>query len=576
MSFLPPAAPEGFQSFVKDLGPLVQDYYALTMTVAAWHAGIVDEKVTTANVFCRSLLNNGDTYKDSGTDEIKTVKIPYLVNAGAGLIAEWLSGWRWGARELTFLAQQTHDNGQGVRVRTFPDAFLSWLEKQKLSLDIMAVPEGELIFPQEPVMRLTGPLWQQLFVEANILSLLSSSTNLATVASQVRLATRRLAWQAGVPLIEASALEYAGLADMSLRRAPSIGGLQSARAASIAGWDNTSNVYAGMCYGIPVMGTFAHAWVMLFETEEKAFETWAAAFPGAAVFLVDTYSTIEGIETAIRICKKHDLQLKGVRLDSGNMAFLSRRARALLDKAGYTTARIIATDNISRRAAASLFGHVAYEPALRESAVDMFGIGSEIAVNRYHPLHDFVMKLSAVHGDASSGDHAVVRDVIKVSESEKKTTLPGLTDTIRFIDPAGRWAGDTIIAADLPVGEGTLACDIFSHHVETGQVRPFPKGTPFVRLLTPWMENGAFVDPAYAACDAPAILRQSRARCAETMGKLDKAHLLVSPAMPHRYGWGIEDSLAKKQERAVKEIHHSAMQRQKRRFKVMDETDAER
>ena len=545
------SAPQGYQSFVKDIGPLACDRYALTMIYAAWKLGFVEEKVTTSNVFCRSLLNNGDTYRDSANDEIKNVKIPYLVNAGLGLVAEWLDGWQWKERELRYLAQQRIPDGKGGSTRLFPNEFLHWLSKQKLSLDIKAVPEGQLLLPQEPSLQITGLWWQQMAVEAMVLNLISSSTNLATVAMQVRLATQREAHKAGADMIEASAREYASLAEMALRRSPSIGALQSARAAAIAGWDNTSNDYAGMCYGIPVMGTFAHAWVMLHDTEETAFRNWAKVYPNSTVFLADTYNTVEGVKTAIRVCKDNDLDLKGIRLDSGNLAYLSKDVRELLDEAGFPNARILATDSISTRSASSLYGRVATETTKRDSFVTGFGIGSEIAVNRNNPLLDFVMKLSAQHADASSGKKELIRELIKLSETEEKTTLPGMIDVIRFIDRDGRWAGDTIIPANLDIGEGRLSRDVYSESMQTGVAKPFPAGASFIRLLQPWMEKGAMVQKPYADEDAPAILAASRATCANAVAKLDKAHLCLPPDMPHDYGWGLAEELVQKRQTAI-------------------------
>ena len=556
--------PHGFRSFVREIGPLALDRYALTMTYAAWKLGFADEKRTTSNVFCRSLLNNGDTYKDSDTDEARNIKIPYLVNAGLGLVAEWYDGWQWKDRELRYLAQQRIDDGKGNKVRLFPNEFLHWLSGQKLTLDIKAIPEGQLIFPQEPSMQLTGLWWQQMAVEAQTLQLIASSTNLTTVATQVRLAAQREARKAGATLIEASTKEYASLAEMALRRSPSVAALQSARAAAIAGWDNTSNDYAGMCYGIPVMGTFAHAWVMLHETEEEAFEDWAKAYPNSTVFLADTYDTVEGVRTAIRICQKHSLDLKGIRLDSGNLAYLSREVRALLDEAGFVNAKILATDSISVRNAASLYGRVATEITDRESFVTGFGIGSEVAVNRSNPLLDFVMKLAAQH------DHGeMVRELIKLSETEKKTTLPGMIDVVRYIDRNGYWAGDTIIPANLDIGEGRLEREIYSEHTQTGKVKPFPKGAPFIRLLQPWLKRGEFVQMPYANRDAHGILTASREICADAIAKLDRDHLHLPPGMPHEYGVGISEELAAKRKAAVDHIRaRQDLEKQRRRFNI--------
>jgi len=571
------SVPGGYQSYIKDIGPLACDRYALTMTYAAWKLGFVEEIETTSNAFCRSYLNNGDTYKDTATDEIMPVKVPYLVNAGLGLVAEWYAGWKWKDRELRHLAGQYITDGSGNSMRLFPDEFLFWLSKQELTLDIKAIPEGQLIFPQEPSMQFTGMWWQQMLVEATTLALISSSTNLTTVASQVRLAAQREAIKADSSLVETSAkdvpgsrkMELAGLADMSLRRSPGICAIQSARAAAIAGWDSTSNDYASMCYGIPAMGTFAHAWVMLHDTEEEAFENWARVFPGATVFLADTYNTIEGIQKAISICRKYGIDLRGIRLDSGDLAYLSREAHRLLRDAGFKNARILATDCISISNAASLFGRGAARDEERESYVNSFGIGSEIAVNRNNPLLDFVLKLSARHGDRSLNRDDLVRELIKLTESEQKSTFPGMIDVVRYIDKYGKWAGDTIIPADLDIGEEKLSRDIYSENMQTGKAMVFPKGVSFIRVLQPWMMNGELLQQEYKDQDAPAILGRSRVVCADAMARMDRSHLLVTPDLPRYYDVGVARELSEKRRRLKALIEAGQRhERQDERFDV--------
>ncbi|MDR3449141.1 MAG: hypothetical protein P4M15_05250, partial [Alphaproteobacteria bacterium] len=519
----------------------------------------VEEGVTTSHVFCRSLLGNGETYVDA-QDRVQRAEIPYLINAGAGLVAEWLDGWTWGEGDLRFLAQQDIADGKGGVQPLFENDFLHWLSRQRLTLDIDAVGEGELIFPQEPALRIKGLWWQQEMVEAANLQLISSSTNLATVAVQVRLAAQRQARRNGAGLVTASTgdIENAGLAEMALRRSPGIGGIQSLRAAAIAGWDTTSNVYGAKCYGRKAMGTFAHAWVMLHDTEEEAFDNWARVFPGATVFLADTFETLEGVRTAIRICKKHHLDLRGVRLDSGDMDYLSAQARALLNEAGYPKALILATDSINRKSAGSIY---------QTTQITGMGIGSEVAVNRIDPLLGFVQKLAARFYDHSSGRDELLREFIKLSESPEKTTLPGEIEVIRYIDPKGKWAGDTIIPKNLDVGEGNLSRDILSVNNRTGGIKPFPKGAPFRRLLQPWMQDGVMVQKNYAERDASAILDEAAATCRATLGRLDAGHKVLPPGLPRRYGVGIVRELVEGRDHTIQAIRmQTEMQRQRARF----------
>jgi nicotinate phosphoribosyltransferase len=567
-----PAA-KGYASFVKSIGPLMCDLYALTMTQAAWKLGFADTKKSVSHVFCRTLTGNGQ--KDA---EGKPVKVPYLVNSGLGLAAEWFDGWKYGDDDLRYLATirlpSADPAAKGARL--FSDEFLFWLSQQKITLDIDAMPEGELIFPHEPSLRISGLFWQQQVVEGALLHLISSSTNLATVASQVRLFTQREATAENAALVAASArdapaLEKAGLADMSLRRSPGIAALQSARAAFTAGWDSTSNVYAGKCYGIPAMGTFAHAWVMLHDTEEQAFENWAKAYPNTTIFLADTYNTIEGIKNAIAICKKHGLKLKGIRLDSGDAAWLSREATRLATESGFDNVRIFATDKIDRPAARALYADAKKEVGNPSSTVTDFGIGSEISANLYHPLLDEVMKLAALYdGDAQDLTKAVLKDVAKLSETNSKTTLPGALDVVRYLEPGAngetRYAGDTIVPLAMEIGDKALSREIISVDATTGNTKtPFPEGTPFYRPLQPWMRRGEMVQQPYIDRDAAAILRDARARHAASMAHLDPSHKRFEK--PHLYGFGIEQSLLARRDAMADGIRLAAKRReQKRRF----------
>ncbi|MDD3029028.1 MAG: hypothetical protein PHS57_01915 [Alphaproteobacteria bacterium] len=550
--------PTGYRSYIKEIGPLALDHYALTMTNGLYQLGL-EKTVTTSNVFCRSYLNNGETYKDTESDEIKQLKIPYLIGAGLGLVAEWFDGWKWTDRELVFLANRTVDDGKGNQVRAFSDDFLNWLSKQHLTLDIKVIPEGQMVAPNEPVMQITGPAWQQMCIEATTLQLISSSTNLTTVASQVRLAAQRPVRKEGVGIVEASAMdiEKASLSEMALRRALSPAAIPSARAAAIADWDATSNDYAGMCYGIPVMGTFAHFWVMLHDTQKEAFENWAKVYPGATVFLTDTYSTIGGVKEAIEVCKRYNLRLKGLRFDSGNMGYLSVQAKDVLKEAGYADAALfdagkttyLASDSVTVKTAASLFARAGVEAGKPTSAINAFGIGSTVAVNRDNPLLDFVMKLSAIEEEDKW------RDVLKLSETKNKTTLPGKTDVIRYIDKYGRFAGDTIIPEDMDVGEGFLSRNVYSESTHSGNIKVFPKGAQFKRLLVPWMKKGEMIQELYQKRDPVGILQAAKKEYLETISRLDPSHLVLPPDMPHRYGVGIAEELGNKRTQLVNHIN---------------------
>ena len=199
-------------------------------------------------------------------------------------------------------------------------AFLKYLSRLKLRLDVDAIPEGTVVFPQEPLLRVRGPLLQAQLVETALLNLVNFQSLIATKAARVCLAAQ------GDPVVE-----------FGLRRAQGIdGALTASRSAYIGGCAGTSNVLAGKILGIPVKGTHAHSWVMAFESELDAFNAYADALPNNCIFLVDTYESLEGVRHAVEAAKrlrKRGYKLGGIRLDSGDLAYLSIEARKILDKA---------------------------------------------------------------------------------------------------------------------------------------------------------------------------------------------------------------------------------------------------
>jgi nicotinate phosphoribosyltransferase len=536
---------DGYQSVIKNFGPDLCDFYAVTRAYALWKLEMVEQKIVTSHVFCRSLSPNGETYTD-GDGKKREVEIPFLVNSGLGLIAEFCDAWRWEDNHLSNLAKIDAKNEKGAIQRVFPNEFLFWLSQQKLSLDIDAVPEGELVFPHQAVIRVKGLDEQQALLEAPMLHFQSASTAQTTLDVQVRLATRRLAQSEGASIVEASTrdiYEEATLIEMALRRTPSLGGIIPARSAAIAGWNSTSNVYASRCYGIKMNpGTFAHSWVMLHDTEEEAFENWAKVFSGSSIFLCDTYDTIEGVKTAIKVCKKYNITPKGIKLDSGNMAYLAEEAGKLFVDAGWPDVVMIPTNRINLRSAKSLF-----QPA--NPNIRGFGIGSEAAINRYQPLLDFVMKLGARFADRTTGKDELVKELMKLSETSDKSSFPGEIDTVRFVYADGRWGGDMIIPANMDLGNGRLRDDVRSISIlEGGKNKIFYSGTRFVHLSQPLMRSGKMQQPNFINRDAPAIVAAAAETCKQTVSRLDPSHLLTPPEIPHRYGVGVIDKLYNKRE----------------------------
>ena len=262
-------------------GPLWADQYAFTMAQALFAHDKHDQQVTFHAYIRKNPFGGG-----------------YLLTAGQNILSEWLENWSFSEEDIDVLRDEMAFNPKtGKEERLYTDEFLDMLKDAKLDVSIDMMPEGEVAFPDEPIVRVTGPVWQCLLVEAAILNTINSQSLFATLASRLR--------------------EIAGgrtILELGLRRAQMLGGLEATRAAYIGGVDGTSNYLAKKHYGIPSSGTMAHAMVMLYEDELEAFREYAEAMPHNTVFLVDTYDTVEGVKRAIETCQNLGIKMKGIRL----------------------------------------------------------------------------------------------------------------------------------------------------------------------------------------------------------------------------------------------------------------------
>jgi nicotinate phosphoribosyltransferase len=486
---------------------LFADQYALTMAAADFAAGQT-ERQSVFQVFFRDLIPNG--FKDS---DGRDLRIPYLVAAGLGPFFEWFDAWRVADADAAYLASLKGGDGD----RLFSDPFLRFLQATKFKIDIDAFPEGELVFPDEPLVRLSGPHWQIQLLEAALLNAITAHTGWATVASQFWLASQRLD-------------KKAKLSEFGARRTPEWGGLGTARSSYLAGWDGTSNLYAGEVYGIPTAGTMAHSFVMVRESEIEAFALWARHMPQLCVFLVDTYDTAEGVLNAIKVAKKTGVKLRGVRIDSGDIDYLSRMSREALDAAGFYDAAVMASDGLTLTAI-----HQAFQT--KNAPLDAFGIGGSYVSRRQDSAGvAAVMKVAATDG----------RDVMKYSDSPEKATLPGVLDVIRYeeTDEDGQtfFAGDTILPLGAEVGASHLTREVLSvgNRFST-RVKPFPEGASFYRPVVPVMRDGQHLIPSMVAKDAKNVLSEARARFFVSMAKLRSEHKqIISPRL---YIAGVEEGL---------------------------------
>ena len=297
----------------------------------------------------------------------------------------------------------------------FGEDFLNELKKFRFTGDIKAVPEGTLIFPNEPIMTVIAPMFEAQLVETALLNIINHQTLIATTASRLCECTK------------------GAISEFGLRRAQGPdAGLYGARAAYIGGCRSTSNVLAGQMFGIEVKGTHSHSWVMSFPTEYDAFEAYAKVYPDSCLLLVDTYDTLKsGVPNAIRVFNKLKAEGHkplGIRLDSGDLAYLSRQARKMLDEAGFPEAKIFVSNDIDEKVLLAL--------AQQDAKIDVYGIGTKLITSFNNAALGGVYKLSAIEEDGK------MIPKIKVSNSPEKTTNPGLKKTVRVLV-------DGMAAADL-------------------------------------------------------------------------------------------------------------------------------
>lgn len=369
---------------------LLSDLYQLTMVYGYWKGGRCDDEAVFHLHFRKHPFGGG-----------------YTVAAGLASAVDWLMHLRLDSEDRSYLASLKAADGSAL----FEPAFVEWLSSQPLTIDVDAVPEGELVFPHEPLVRITGPLWQGQLVETALLTLVNFQTLIATKAARICHAAQ------GDPVV-----------DFGLRRAQGIdGSISACRAAFIGGVSATSNVLAGRLLGVPVRGTHAHSWVMSFGGEQEAFDAYSSAMPANTLLLVDTYDTIEGVRRAIKVglrLKAQGRKFLGVRLDSGDLAYLSIQARAMLDEAGLHDASVVASNDLDEQTIQSL--------KQQGAKVNVWGVGTRLITAYDQPALGGVYKLGAVRAKGGAW-----RPVIKASEQLAKASVPGILGVRRYFGAEG-------------------------------------------------------------------------------------------------------------------------------------------
>lgn len=420
---------------------LLTDLYELTMAYGYWKSG-THTKEAVFNLFFRH----------------NPFKSGFGIVCGLQDIVELLQNFCFDEGDLAYLAELKGDDGKPI----FDAAFLDYLRKLKFSCDVDAIPEGTVVFPHEPLVRVRGPIMQAQILETALLNLINFPTLIATKAARICYATR------GEPV-----LEY------GLRRAQGIdGALTASRAAYIGGCSATSNVLAGKIFGIPVKGTHAHSWVMSFDSELEAFQKYAEAMPNNCVFLVDTYDTLAGVMNAVKVGKwlrKQGHEMLGIRLDSGDLAYLSIEARKILDAAGFSKASIIGSNDLDENIIASL--------KEQGATINVWGVGTKLVTAYDQPAMGGVYKLTAVR---PAGGHWEYK--VKLSEQTAKISIPGIQQVRRF-HRDGEFLADVIYDEALGIPDGCMAVD----PLDMTRRKVIPPGTPCVDLLTPIFRQGKLV-----------------------------------------------------------------------------------
>ncbi len=415
----------------EHLTGLYTDFYELTMIQGYFFEGKKDEKAVFDYFFRTNPFGGG-----------------YVIYTGLENVLQLLTNYKFPQKTLDFLSSHG-----------FKDEFLKYLSDFRFSGDIYSVREGEIIFPNEPVMRIEGNIMETQVVETLILNILNFESLIATKASRIREA-------AGEDTI---------IADFGMRRAQSIASLQAARASIIGGFNNTSNVAAACMYGLKTTGTMAHSWVMSFGDELTSFRKYAKLYPHQCVLLVDTYNTLNsGVPNAIKVAKELEAKgekLLGIRLDSGDLAYISKKARKMLDNAGLDYVKIVASNQLDEIIIRSL--------EEQGAKIDIFGVGTKLATGYPDAALDGVYKIVVNNG----------QPVMKISENIQKMTLPGKKNILRFTNGEGYFAGDAIV-----LEEKNNRPDEFFHPLFPEKKKNV-KNMQFERLLTPVMEEGEIKTP---------------------------------------------------------------------------------
>ncbi len=422
---------------------LLTDFYQMTMSYAYWKSGTFQKEAVFHLFYRKNPFQGG-----------------FAAACGLEYAADFLGNFNFDKSDLDYLSSLKGGDGRQL----FEEGFLKYLEDLRFECDVDAVPEGTIVFPYELLVRVQGPIIQCQILETILLNFINFQTLIATKAARIVMAAK------GDPVIE-----------FGLRRAQGPdGAIAASRAAYIGGCTATSNVMAGKIFGIPVRGTHAHSWVMSFDDEEEAFRAYAEAMPDNCIFLVDTYNSLEGVKKAVKAgqwLRKKGYEMAGIRLDSGDLAYLSIMARRILDENGFPNAKILASNELDENIILSL-----KEQGAR---IDLWGIGTKLVTAYDQPALDGVYKLSAVRMPGKEWKYE-----IKLSEQAVKITNPGILQIRRYKEKGGNSA-DCIFDIHTDLSGGCVIVDPLDHTKQ----KKLDNKTEYADLLVPVFRKGKRVSP---------------------------------------------------------------------------------
>lgn len=372
---------------------MLTDFYELTMANGYLANGMGDE-IAYFDMFFRRVPDGGG----------------YAIMAGVEQVVEYLKNLKFEKEDIEFL------RGKGC----FSEEFLEYLENFKFSCDVWAIEEGTPIFPHEPILTVRGPVIQSQFIESMVLLIINHQSLIATKASRI------VRSAAGRPVME-----------FGTRRAHgSAAAIFGARATYIAGCAATACTIADREYGIPATGTMAHSWVQMFPTEYDAFKAYAEVYPDNCVLLVDTYNVLKsGVPAAIKVFKEMKPKSMGIRIDSGDITYLTKRARKMLDDAGLSECKIVISNSLDE--------YIIRDVLLEGAQIDSFGVGERMIAAKSEPVFGGVYKLVAL--EDKNGN---IIPKIKVSENVEKITNPGFKTLYRLFDKDNNKALADVITVD--------------------------------------------------------------------------------------------------------------------------------